>query len=194
MKLKLSQKRAMTNDAELIDVFKQAISQLPDEVSTSIEIVRWTDITHTEHDKYVNSLRLHHEKNELFAILIDTVVQAVIDAYEADYSITEEVRVLLKEYILNELSILMLGVYYNGNRYSHIMEPTLIFKNARTSTTHLQESMVRLFDYVRYSHELSVQMNPENTFSKCDVYSIMIPTSELLLADRVSREYSIITF
>jgi hypothetical protein len=165
---------ALEEGERLFSVFKQARSRLSSELAQHVRIIRWNDICCNEkYDECVRVLQQHVTVNEQFAELVDEVVQVFINVRRSGGYFTKEQRLILREYVLNELPSLTHGFVYDGHHCPITMHPVLSSSNVKNDDQ--QNVMRRLLHYVHHSCELRSNLNLIKDGSMCQIYDIVIP-------------------
>ncbi|CAF1300010.1 unnamed protein product [Rotaria sordida] len=166
-------KYALEEGDQLINIFKEARSQLSPEIAQRVTIIRWHDICTDNYNEYVNILQTHAINNKQFAEFVDAVVQIFIKVRKPNGHVTEEKRLILREYVLNELPALTRGIVYNNHHYPIIVHP--ILSSGDTKNNDQRNVMLCLLNYVRHSSELCNYLNLFEEEQICEVYDIAMP-------------------
>ncbi len=163
-------KYALEEGDRLVDVFTQARFRLSPELSERVTIIRWQDICNEEYNECVKALTQYSRTNQQFAQLIDDVVQEFIKVRKPNGHFTEEQRMILRDYVLNELPALTHGIVYDGHHCSMIFHPILLSDHMKNDNQ--RDVMLRLLNYIRNSDELHLNLNGQTPM--CEVYDVAI--------------------
>ena len=169
-------KYAMLEGAELHRIFTDAASELTPELTQFVKIIRWQDICNNEYDDHVRMLEAYFQRSEEFSELVNTVVQAYIEARRPRGNFTKEEKSILRQYVLHEIPALIRGVTYNRQHYPVIVHPVLSSAKSMASNNQQRNSMFSLLQYIRDSKELATLFTSQKGETKmCEVYDIEIP-------------------
>lgn len=157
----------------LVDVFQQARQQLSPELAGRVTIIRWQDIDNEEYKKYVKALEQYLEQNEEFERLVDNVVDVFTKVRRPNDDISEQQRLILRQYVLNELPALVRGITYGDHHCPIIFHPIISSNDPNdVKNDHQRKIMLHLLNYIRQSLELLTILNINNDTTVCEVYDI----------------------
>ncbi len=109
-----ARRKALKKGDEMVIVLEQIIKELPLEEQRRIDIIRWDEVKKSSFNKeFLSIFYKEYEENVIFRMEI----LKIVNLHLADNNFTEEQKIKLGTYILEELPELLHGFDYYGTFY-----------------------------------------------------------------------------
>jgi tRNA-dependent cyclodipeptide synthase len=115
--------RRALRDAEFqLALWRDALQKLPRAQAAKVHFLRWPDISTAEYQRRVNVVReAFGREGALREAILDLTEGFIL---RTGKTVTEERKLALAEYVLEELPLLLFGVQWDGAQYQAMVYPT----------------------------------------------------------------------